>query len=103
MSQFLGFSCFHPSTVSLVRNLHTDHVSPQYHVVFDDKFETVFNEGRSNEEIDQTCKTLFEGNCECYVDEEYDQEGVLVYEPPPLDDVRLSELETQDCLDFLAR
>ena len=48
MGQCLGFSCFYSSTVVLVWNLHTGHVSPQYHVVFDDKFETVFNEGRTN-------------------------------------------------------
>ena len=46
MGQFLGFSRVHSSTVALVRNLHTGHVSPQYHIVVDDKFETVFNEGR---------------------------------------------------------
>ena len=45
MGQFLGFSKEHSSTVALVRNLHTGYVSPQYHVVFDDKFETVFNDG----------------------------------------------------------
>ena len=72
MGQFLGFSRFHSSTVALVRNLHTGHVSPQYHVVFDDKFETVFNEGRSNEEVDKIFDSLFEGNRECYVEEEYD-------------------------------
>ena len=42
MGQFLGFSKEHSSTVALVRNLHTGYVSPQYHMVFDDKFETVF-------------------------------------------------------------
>ena len=103
MGQFLGFSRFHSSTVALVRNLHTGHVSPQYHVVFDDKFETVFNEGRSNEEVDKICDSLFDGNRECYVEEEYDQDGVLVYEPPPLDEVWLSEPEKQDCLGSLAR
>ena len=49
MGQFLGYSRVHSSTVALVRNLHTGFVSPQYHVVFDDKFETVFNDGRTNE------------------------------------------------------
>ena len=31
----------HSITVSLVRNLNTNRISPQYHVVFDDNFETV--------------------------------------------------------------
>ena len=102
MGQFLGFSRFHSSTVALVQNLHTGYVSPQYHVVFDNKFETVFNEGRSNEEVDKICDSLFDGNHECYVEEEYDQDGVLVYDPPPLDEVWLSGPEKRDRLDSLA-
>ena len=74
-----------------MRNLHTGRGSRQCHVVSDDKFQTVFNEGRSNEEIDQSCETLLEGNRECYVKEEYNQYGVLNYEPPPLDKVWLSK------------
>ena len=51
MGQFLGFSGQHSSTVALVRNLHTGYVSPQYHVVFDDNFEIVFRNGKSDEEL----------------------------------------------------
>jgi hypothetical protein len=41
MGQFLGFSRDHSSLVGLVRNLRTEHVSPQWHIVFDKRFETV--------------------------------------------------------------
>ena len=58
MGQFLGFSRFHSSTVALVRNLHTGHVSPQYHVVFDDKFDTIFNNSSTNENFDAICNDL---------------------------------------------
>ena len=37
----LGRSKQHASNVALILNLKTGHVSPQYHVVFDDNFETV--------------------------------------------------------------
>ena len=77
MGQFLGYSRVHSSTVALVRNLHTGFVSPQYHVVFDDKFETVFNDGRTDEELDRICEELFAGNKERYVEEEYDRDGIL--------------------------
>ena len=87
MGQFLEFSRVHSSTVALVKNLHTRHVSPQYHVVFDDKFQTVFNDGKTEEQHDTICETLFEGCRECYVEEEFDESGILVYEPPPLDEV----------------
>ena len=38
---FLGWSKHHASSVALVLNPNTDHISPQYHIVFDDKFETI--------------------------------------------------------------
>jgi hypothetical protein len=96
MGQFLGFSRTHSSTVALVRNLHTGYVSPQYHVVFDDKFETVFCDGKSTEEIDKICDQLFVNSRECFVEEEYDEDGLLIYRPPPLDEVWLSEPERRD-------
>ena len=38
---FVGFSPVHSSDVPLILNLRTGHISPQYHVVFDDQFSTV--------------------------------------------------------------
>jgi hypothetical protein len=38
---YLGYSPEHASSVALVLNLQTGHVSPQFHVVFDDRFDTV--------------------------------------------------------------
>ena len=38
---YLVHSPAHAGNVALVLNLLTDHVSPQYHLVFDDKFTTV--------------------------------------------------------------
>jgi hypothetical protein len=38
---FVGFSESHSSTVALVYNPTTQHISPQYHVIFDDTFSTV--------------------------------------------------------------
>ncbi len=35
---YLGYSPEHASSVALVLNLKTGHVSPQFHIVFDDKF-----------------------------------------------------------------
>ena len=44
--------------MALVRNLHTGYVSPQYHVVFDDNFETVFNDGKSSDKVDKMYNQL---------------------------------------------
>ena len=101
MGQFLGFSREHSSTVALVRNLHTGHVSPQYHVVFDDRFETVFNDGKSSAELDKICEELFVNNRDCYAEEEFDDDGILIYRPPPLDEVWLSEEERRERLKSL--
>ena len=38
---YLGYSPFHSRKVALVLNPHTGHVSPQYHVTFDDDFSTL--------------------------------------------------------------
>ncbi len=39
--QHMGYSPLHSSSVGLIRNLKTNHVSPQFHVLYDDHFETV--------------------------------------------------------------
>jgi hypothetical protein len=38
---FVGFSPFHSTSVPLVLNPKTQHISPQFHVIFDDDFSTV--------------------------------------------------------------
>ena len=40
MGQFLGFSDEHSYLVENVHNLSTGYISPQFHLVFDDLFET---------------------------------------------------------------
>jgi hypothetical protein len=42
--QFMGRSQLHASTVHLVRNLSSGRIGPQYHVVFDNWFETVHHD-----------------------------------------------------------
>ena len=41
MGQFLGFSRNHSLLIGHVRNLRTEHVSPQWHLVFEERFKTV--------------------------------------------------------------
>ena len=40
-AQYVGWSPLHASNVPLVRNIQTGSISPQFHVVFDNWFETV--------------------------------------------------------------
>ena len=46
---YLGVSPFHSSTVHLVLNPSTGSITPQYHLVFDDSFSTVFSNGQFDE------------------------------------------------------
>ena len=59
---YLGHSPQHAGNVALVLNLSTGHVSPQYHVVFDDKFTTVPHMKHGT--VPPNWKDLFENNRE---------------------------------------
>ena len=48
-AQFMGWSSLHASNVALVRHLTTNHISPQFHVIFDNWFETIMVEDSLSE------------------------------------------------------
>jgi hypothetical protein len=60
-------------------------------VVFDNKFETVFHDGMTTKELDKICDGLFAECRDCYAKQEFDDDGMLIYTPPPLDEVWLSK------------
>ncbi len=74
-----------------VRHLSTGYVTPQFHVVFDDLFETVIRNGDNDAVINSICDGLFNWNCELYVEDEFNNDGLLVYKPPPLHELWLDE------------
>ena len=47
LGQFLSFSDDHSSLVANVRNLTMGYIYPQYHVLFDDLFQTVCGSGEN--------------------------------------------------------
>ncbi len=77
--------------------LSTGYVSPQYHLVFDDLFETVFS--TSNDAlIDDICNYLFHAEYYLYFyDDEFISGYPLFIHPPPLDEVWLSDPEHCSC------
>ena len=79
-----------------MRHLTTGHASPQYNVVFDDLFQTVFSSGENDAVVDTISNFLWDNNRELYVEEEFDEDGNLIYEPLPLDKVWLSEPERRE-------
>ena len=96
LGQFLGFSEEHSSLVANIRHLSTGYVSPQYHCVFDDLFQTVYSDGENKAITDAICNLLWENNRDIYAEEEFDGDGILIYQPPPLHQVWLDEPERRD-------
>ncbi len=91
MGQFVGFSDKYSSLVANVRHLSTNFISPQFHVVFDDLFETVNRIGVDEPVIESICQDLFQLNRELYAEEELNEAGNIIYQPPPLHEVWLNE------------
>jgi hypothetical protein len=91
VGQFLGYLDKHLSLAANVSHLSTSYVSPQFHVVSDDLFETVVCNGDNDAVINSICDGLFERNQELYVEDELDADGMLVYKPPLLHKVWLDE------------
>jgi hypothetical protein len=58
MGQFLGFSKLHSSSVGLIRNLQTGHISPQYHVIYDQTFDTVTGGMQERAPVELTADTF---------------------------------------------
>ena len=48
---YVGFSPLHSSTVGLICNLRTGNISPQFHLIYDDWFETVHASATEEPEV----------------------------------------------------
>ena len=84
----LGWSPVHASTVPLILNLTTGHISPQFHVVFDDWFTTVSTDEKAPED-DDIEDTIWS---ELFNDQRF-QVHFDDDDPMDLDDEWLSEME----------
>jgi hypothetical protein len=80
--QFLGFSDERSLLVAAVCHLTTGFVSPQFHVVFDDHFHTVYGDGERKLITDAICKLLWENDWELYAEDKYGPDGSLIHTPP---------------------
>jgi hypothetical protein len=87
----MGSSPLHASTVGLIRSLRTNHISPQFHVVYDDLFETVH---ASAEEAPASWPDLFTFN---RFKSDYDDEDFVPALPDEwLTPVELSQRQRQE-------
>ena len=78
-----------------MRNIQTGYVSPQYHCVFDNSFETVFSSKLVTSDLDNICDEIFQDRRYWYDEEEY-EDGKLVYCPPPLHELWMIKPERRD-------
>ena len=75
--QFLGYSKEHSTTIGQILNLRTGYITPQFHVVYDDFFQTAHNEALIDgnmlpfDEIEW--ENLFRDQRERYIEEDLDE------------------------------
>jgi hypothetical protein len=94
LAQFVGFSSEHSTLVAMVRNLKTNHISPQFHFIHDDHFKTILsNTPLDYPLLDKQLLDLFKNATEFYGEIERLKDGAIIYQPPPLDDIWLDEGE----------
>jgi hypothetical protein len=78
--------------VANVHHLQTNHISPQFHLIHDDNFETILNDTPLDHPLpDQRLLEIFNTSREVYADIEQSNDGAIVYAPPPLNDIWLDE------------
>ena len=86
VGMFVGFSSQHFSLVPLVLYLKTGNISPQYHVIFDDKFPTVASVAIQYQPINIIWHKLYQQDLEYYLDIEFDEHGNDIAPKPTLED-----------------
>ena len=96
--QYLGVSTTHSTTIGRILNLRTGHVSPQYHVVYDDLFTTVPNAESGGIVQDTTFNQdmwskLIKCGVERAIDEDFNEEGNRVQHMPELHEDWLTPME----------
>ncbi len=77
---FLGFLTLHSSQVPIVISVDTGKISPQFHIIFEDKFETVASMC-SEDSLGDQWKAIFHLGCECYEDVDYKENGNAILPP----------------------
>ena len=80
-----------------VRNLSTGYISPQFHLVFDDLFDTVICNKVNDNVLNDICNDLFDLNRDWYSEDEHDDNRKLIYQPPPSEDIWIDEQGFRNC------
>ena len=65
--------------MSQIKHLKTGYDSPQYHVLLNNLFQTMFRKGEDNVVIDTICNILWGSNHHIYMDDQYIYTRELIY------------------------
>jgi hypothetical protein len=76
-------------------NVNSGKISPQFHIIFDDKFKTVVSMS-SEDSLGDQWKEIFCLGRECYEDVDYNKNGNAI--SPPLTSL-FNSLSAMDCCD----
>ena len=90
---YVGHSPSHAGTVALVLNPRTGHVSPQYHVVFDDLFTTVAYMKKS--EVPPNWTELVAKSSERVTNEDYDLAKIWLFPDAESGDIAMQTNQTK--------
>ena len=79
MGHLLGVSNKHSSLVANVPNLSTGYISPKFHLVFDELFETFIRTKDDESVFNNIDNDLLKLNRYWYAEDEHDYIGKLIY------------------------
>lgn len=82
--------------VEKVCHLTSGYVSPQFHVICDNRFHTLYGAGRKDTITNTICNLLWANDHEIYAEDKCGPDGTFIYTPPPLDKVWLDEEGVRD-------
>ena len=69
----------HSFLAAKMQHLSTGYISPQFHLVFDDLFETVICQGYNESKIEAICSDIFDVNRYWYAEDQFDDARNLIY------------------------
>ena len=90
---FVGHSKLHARNVALIMNIKTKNISPQYRVIFDDKFQTLKPEMKDTDKI-----TIWEGISKRALADGTSATDKVDFKSPDFEPKKVSFLRTQETI-----
>ena len=79
MGKYWDYSDEHSSLAENVHNFSAGYISPQFHLVFDDLFETFISTKDDENVFTDICNDMFDLNMDWHDKDEHDDNDKLIY------------------------